>query len=223
MAKREPEGLDDISENLKPFKKPLHAIAAFVGAGGLLIALILVFMVNDTLNKLESSTIANLDAAQLMLEDIEVTLVTAETEVDSMEGNLETIKVSVSHLAEGVKGSGETMGAMGQELSVLSILGSDFSQYSEGLNQSGEDLIESSRSLTEVGDSVTGHGGGLMELKTGISEIRGDISSQKAQIGALKTSMQDAFGTMKLANILLFFLIAVMLAVPMLNAMAGII
>nr|QNO54428.1 hypothetical protein IPKNHHKO_00002 [Methanosarcinales archaeon ANME-1 ERB7] len=223
MSKKEAEGFEEISENLRPLKKPLHAMAALIGGGGIIIALIIVFMVNDTVDKLEGSTLANLDAAMRTLDDLEVMIATTEVEVDRMSGNLGTVQASMDFLSEGVKGSGETIGAMGNELSVFSILGGDFSEYAVGLNQSGEDLVESSRGLREVGDSLAGHEEGLAGLKAGFATIRGDISNQKAQIASLRSGIESVFGTVKIVNILLFFLIVIMLSVPVINSMAGII
>ncbi|HID73273.1 TPA: hypothetical protein EYP38_04995, partial [Candidatus Micrarchaeota archaeon] len=100
MEKKEPKSQEEM--DLKPFKKPLHVLAALIGGGGVIIALVLVFIVNDTVDRLQTSTLANLDAAQGTLDELEAMMATTEGELESMEGNLDTIDSSMDTLADGV-------------------------------------------------------------------------------------------------------------------------
>lgn len=218
-----PEGLDEISHNLKKLKRPLHGLAAFISGGGILLALILVFLVNDAIDKVQVLMFDNIDQAYKTVEDIETTVGVVESEIDTLGDGMEGIDQSLSHLSDGIEEGGITIAAVGNELGVLSILGQDFSQYSQDLNHSGEQLILSSKSLREAGNTVGGSVEGLTDLKNGISDIKQDITSHKIKLAESKNQLKSTFDKIKLANIILFLLIIVMLGVPLINSIAGII
>ncbi len=204
-------------------KKPIHALAAIMGVVGIIIALVVAFMVNGTIDNLENSTMKNLNSIDRTLSDLEVTVENAEEEVKGMDSDLEVVGSSMEQLAGGVKESGRTIGSIGNELSVLTVLGADFGQYSQGLNQSGEELVNAAGLLEDVSASLTGKDEGLSDIGLGLQGVKQNIKQQRSEIRNLKNSLKSTFDTLRLVNILFFLLIAIILGVPLLNALAGII
>jgi uncharacterized protein YukE len=205
---------------LSRLKKPTYAVGMFLSAVGILIALVLAFVINDALDKMQTSINTNIDGISALLDDTGQTVSSLDSEIGSMNATFADINSSVTSLSEGMNGTGLTMQQFGAAISQITII-PGMSQYGTQLTSSGNQIIQGAGELQQAG-SLAGNWDNLAGLKTSVDSINADIANERASLADAQQSISDVIGLIKLANILVFVMFVVMFFVLMLNSAAGI-
>jgi methyl-accepting chemotaxis protein len=211
-----PEG--DFS--LRHLKKPVYAGSLLLSALGILVALVLAFVINDALDKMQASVNTNMDGIAALLDDTGQTVSVMDAELGSLNTTFDDINASVSSLSAGMNGTGATLKQVGASISQVSLI-PGLGQYGTELADSGDQIIAGAAKLGQAG-GLAGHRENLAQLRASVGAIGADLANQRAKVADAKQSISDAIGLIKLANILVFVMFVTMFAVLMLNSAAGI-
>jgi len=206
---------------LGKLKKPTYAISAIFSLGGMTIALILAFVINDSLDKIQVSIDSNLNSLDSLLNDFENTASAVQGEVLAFNDTLDRMNESIFSLATGINRTGTTVKAFGETLSGLDLLGSSFDGYSSNLSASGDSLIDGADDLIKVGE-LTGEREKIGELTSALDNVKQDLRMQRMRVGETGDAISAIIDRMKLANILVFVMFVIMFGVLLLNSAAGI-
>ncbi len=220
MPKKGSDPEEEDGFRLSHLKKPTYAVGMALSGLGILIALVLAFVINDALDKMQTSINTNIDGISALLDDTGQTVSSLDSEIGSMNATFADINSSVNSLSEGMNGTGLTMQQFGASISQITII-PGMSQYGAQLTSSGDQIIQGAQQLQQAG-SLADHWGNLTGLKASVDSINADIANERASLADAKQSISDVIGLVKLANILVFVMFVVMFGVLILNSAAGI-
>lgn len=206
---------------LKQLKKPTYGISVFFSIGGMMVALVLAFLINDALDKTQNAIGSNLQSIDRLLLDVGESASALQAEVLSLNTTFDDLNDSVSTLAGGIEGTGKAVKGFGDMVTQLGPLASSLSGYSANLTASGDALINGSAGLRKVGE-LAGERKGISDLSSSLEKIENDLNRQRASVSETGDAIVSIIGTMKLANILVFVMFIIMFSVLFLNSAAGI-
>jgi uncharacterized protein YoxC len=206
--------------DLKKLKKPTYAVSAILSLGGMIIALVLAFVINDALDKTQVSIDSNLNSLDSLLNDFESSASSVQAEVLALNETFDHLNQSMSSIAIGINGTGNAVKSFGQTLSGLSLLGASFEGYSSNLSSAGDSLVQGADDLAKVGE-LTGQREKIGELTSALGNVKQDLRTQRQRISETGDAISTIIDRMKLANILVFIMFIVMFGVLLLNSTAG--
>ncbi|MBU0532480.1 hypothetical protein KKB44_03230 [Candidatus Micrarchaeota archaeon] len=218
MAKKKSE---EDEFKLEHLKKPLRAASLAIAFIGCFILLVLVFIINDAMDKTKNSLLNNLEEARQNMIEMEETLETLEGGLNSTDTALESLQESIEPLSEGLQSTADALNSTGEILSGIEGLGVDMPE--EEYMEAAESLKESAQELNETVSAFEEQKTTVNELGEDIGDIKDGVQSQRETLGQTKKSVEDVFELMKLANIFLFFVVVSMFGILILNSIAGLI
>ena len=205
----------------KDWKKVLRGIALLFALAGSVVLLVFTFMINDALDRTEKSVVGNIEGIQGTLLDIENAVDKADQQLNATSRTLQSLEASFTPISEGLDSTGAALAGMSQTLSGISLLGVNLGAQAAELEDAANSMFEASGSLEDT--NFDEHTENVGELQLSLQSIKDDIRMQRQTLGETKRSVEEVIGLMKIANVLLFFVIISMFIVLMLNSTAGLI
>lgn len=208
---------------LAKLKKPIYALSLAIGLLGIFIAMIIAFVVNNSLDKTEYAISKSMDGAALIILNTETTLLSVENEVGTTNKSIAKIKASTAELSSGLKGTGTAISGFSDTLSLLSIAGAGFASSATTLKNSSQSLINTATSLENLSKNLDEHQTNMGDIQKNIGKTRNELETQRKQMGQIKTTVTGIIGGIKLANLLLFVMFLAMFGILITNSIAGVI
>jgi hypothetical protein len=202
-------------------KKPIRILSLFFGFSGILISLIVTFLVNDALGKTEQMLLSNLDGVYSLLINVQGSVTSVESEVSTAANTIDDVNKSINSLALGVEQTSGAIGYLASSINQVSLVGLVLGDVGPKLNGSAEYMLNSSKSLKSISSSTSEHKQNILNLRSSLTRVKNDISTEAQKVQASKTQLSSVFGTLKLANIVLFVMFFILFLVLILNSIAG--
>ena len=190
-------------------------LIAFLGTFGLLI---FTFMVNDALDKTQGAITSNIDAVENDLRGLQSVAGGAETELDSVNATLGDLGGSIIPLADGLDSTASSINSISQAASSIPMLGSGMTGQ---LASAATSMSDSASKLRLAITGFSSNQKGISDMKDAIGAIKSSISDQLTGLDSTKTSIEDIFGLIKIANILFFIAVVCMFGTLIMNSIAG--
>lgn len=217
MAKKEE------SIELHSLQRPLRAVSLAIALVGLFVLLIFSIIINDAMDKTRDSLLSNFEEIKGSLLDIENSLTTLGEGLNSANETIGALEESIVPLSYGLEATGDALESTGDALTVLELLGGDAAAIKYEFDSAAMSMKSSAQKLNESSTAFEEQRITLTQLQDDIDEMKGGISAQRQSIGKTKSSFEEVFSLMKIANVLFFLVIASMFVILILNSIAGLV
>ncbi|MBN1170458.1 hypothetical protein JXA56_05505 [Candidatus Micrarchaeota archaeon] len=205
----------------KNWKKILRSVALVFALAGSFVLLFFTFLINDALDKTRDSVISNINGIQGTLLEMESAVDGADRQLNATAETFDSLEASFLPISEGLESTGNALVGMSQSLAAFKILGMSLSEQANELKDAGNSMFEASENLQET--DFEEHKNNIAGFRVSLQEIKEDISMQRLMLGETKETVENVVGLMKIANVLLFFVIISIFMVGILNSTAGLI
>lgn len=200
-------------------KRAIRFLSLIVAFGGSFILLIFTFMINDALDKIERTTISNIEAIEGTLFELVSTLETVKTEIDSTNATIDNLQKSFEPISNGLSSAGDSLLGIAETMSTISFF--NLENEADKLEEAGNSMLEASKKIQLT--NFEEHNTNFVEISNSIEGIKNSIEKQRIELLGTKKTIKETITLAKIANILLFFVIIAMFVVLSLNSAAGLI
>jgi len=214
---------EEKGEKLSGLKRPLRMLSLGIALIGLFVLLVFSIMINDAMDKVRDSILSNLETTRQSMIELEEAFGTLEDGLDSADDAIDSLDESVAPLSSGLESAGDALDSIGGSLSLLSLVGVDFSGARGELSQASSSLKDAAAGLQNTSASFEEQKSTLSGLKEDLGQIKDGVRSQREAIGQTERDVEDIFGLAKLANVMFFLVIASMFSILILNSVAGLV
>jgi len=205
----------------KDWKKILRGVALVFALAGSLVLLIFTFMINDALDKTEKSVVSNIEGIQGTLMDVENAVEEADQQLNATAQTIDDLSQSFEPIATGLDSTGNALVGVSQTLAGINLLGVNLGSQAAELEDAANSMFTASDSLGDTNFDEQAENIGEFQLS--LQGIKDDIRMQRQTLDDTKKSVQEVIGLVKIANVLLFFVIISMFIILILDSAAGLI